>query len=83
MSGEQMPDGRTAVLGILGPGEIFGEISFVQGGGATASVIADSNAEVYVIEGHRHLAADEGAARHRRPLHPVHRDRARQAPPSP
>ena len=35
----------------LGPGEIFGEMGFVEDTGASASVVADEEAEVEVIEG--------------------------------
>ena len=68
---EQVNERDTAVLGILGPNEIFGEISFVQvnccdvcflyhllivvlwqGGETTASVIANSAVDLYVIEGY-------------------------------
>jgi len=40
------------IVGRLGAGEIFGEMSFIQGEGASASVIADSEVELYRIEGH-------------------------------
>jgi signal-transduction protein with cAMP-binding, CBS, and nucleotidyltransferase domain len=37
----------------MGPGQTFGEISFLLSGGATASVIADSDTvEVYILEGY-------------------------------
>ena len=35
----------------LGPGEIFGEMAFVEDRGASASVVADGAVEVDVIEG--------------------------------
>jgi CRP-like cAMP-binding protein len=35
----------------LGPGEIFGEMAFVEDRGASASVVADGTVEVDVIEG--------------------------------
>jgi len=40
----------------LGPGEIFGEMSFVEHEGASASVYAETDAVVDVIEGHHVLA---------------------------
>lgn len=43
--------GGTLELSRLGPGEIFGEMSFVDDSGASATVIADSDVEVDVIEG--------------------------------
>ncbi len=39
------------VLARVGPGEIFGEISFVEPGGAAASVVADSEMQLYIVEG--------------------------------
>jgi CRP-like cAMP-binding protein len=43
----------TQVVGYLNTGALFGEISFLDGSAATASVIANDEAvEVYVIEGH-------------------------------
>jgi len=41
------------VLGKMVESEMFGEISFLEGGAATASVVADSDkVEIYVIEGY-------------------------------
>jgi len=40
----------------LGPGQIFGEMSFLEGAGASASVVADQDCEVDVIDG-RHVEA--------------------------
>lgn len=40
------------IVGRLDAGEIFGEMSFMQGEGASASVMADSEVELYRIEGH-------------------------------
>jgi len=42
---------QSDVLGYIGPGEIIGEISLLEGGGASASVIAHTEVELYVIEG--------------------------------
>ena len=37
----------------MGVGSLFGEMSFLEGGGATASVITDSDTvEMYILEGH-------------------------------
>eukprot|EP01122_Echinamoeba_exundans_P012030 TRINITY_DN494_c0_g2_i1.p1 TRINITY_DN494_c0_g2~~TRINITY_DN494_c0_g2_i1.p1 ORF type:complete len:820 (-),score=147.31 TRINITY_DN494_c0_g2_i1:472-2931(-) len=40
----------TDVLGWLKPGEIFGDISFLIGGSATASVIAEEETSIYVLD---------------------------------
>jgi len=41
------------VLGKMDPGSTFGEISFLLSGGASASVLADSdNVQVYIMEGY-------------------------------
>jgi len=40
------------VVGRIGEKEIFGEISFLRKTGATASVVADTDVDVYVIEGY-------------------------------
>jgi len=46
-------DGHNTVLGSINPNQTFGEISFLQGEGATASVIANEEiVEIYVIEGY-------------------------------
>lgn len=45
--------GVSRVLGTMEAGQMFGEISFLISGGATASVIADSEiVEVHVLEGY-------------------------------
>jgi CRP-like cAMP-binding protein len=41
--------GRDFAIARLGPGEVFGEMSFVDGLGASANVIADSDLEVEVL----------------------------------
>ncbi len=41
---------RVYTITELGPGEVFGEMSFVRGGGATASVAATGKARVVVVE---------------------------------
>lgn len=40
------------ILGTAEKGEVFGEITFLEGGGASASVIAESHVEYCMIEGH-------------------------------
>ncbi|MBI5251357.1 MAG: cyclic nucleotide-binding domain-containing protein [Desulfomonile tiedjei] len=49
---ERMHSGKSIAYVSLGPGEIFGEMSFVENQGASASVFADSDVDVDVIEGH-------------------------------
>ena len=43
------PDGRNAILNLIGPGEIFGEIALLDGGERTADAIANTNCEVFII----------------------------------
>jgi extracellular factor (EF) 3-hydroxypalmitic acid methyl ester biosynthesis protein len=43
--------GRGIVIARRGPGDVFGEMSFLEGGGASATVVADEDVEVAVIEG--------------------------------
>ena len=47
---ERRREGRAYPIADLGPGEIFGEISFVRGGGATAAVVAIGRTRVVVVE---------------------------------
>ncbi|MGO9480878.1 MAG: Crp/Fnr family transcriptional regulator [Candidatus Kryptoniota bacterium] len=42
-------DGREVILGVLGPSEIFGEMSLLDGEARSASVIAMDNAELFMI----------------------------------
>lgn len=50
---EKKKDDGSIVLGSISTSQTFGEISFLQGEGATASVIAnEENVEIYVIEGY-------------------------------
>lgn len=42
--------GRSIAIARRGPGDIFGEMSFLDGGGASASVVADEDVEVAVID---------------------------------
>jgi CRP-like cAMP-binding protein len=43
--------GGTREVATLGPGEIFGEMGFVEHSGASASVIAEGDVEVDVVDG--------------------------------
>jgi CRP-like cAMP-binding protein len=44
------PDGRSAILNLIGPGEIFGEVAVLDGHARTADAIANTNCEIYVID---------------------------------
>jgi len=44
------PDGRSAILNLIGPGEIFGEVAVLDGLSRTADATANSNCEIYVID---------------------------------
>jgi CRP/FNR family transcriptional regulator, cyclic AMP receptor protein len=44
------PDGRSAILNLIGPGEIFGEIAVLDGRDRTADAIANTNCEMLVID---------------------------------
>jgi CRP-like cAMP-binding protein len=45
--------GSVQILGHMEPGSLFGEMSFLEGGGATVSVVADDDkVTLYVIEGY-------------------------------
>ena len=44
------PDGRNAILNLIGAGEIFGEIALLDGGARSADAIANSNCELFVID---------------------------------
>ena len=48
---EQAQNGRGIALALLGAGEIFGEMGFVENAPASASVIAQDDAVIEVIEG--------------------------------
>src|SRR6202171_2537993 len=43
------PEGRSAILNLIGPGEIFGEIALLDGGERTADATANTNCEVFII----------------------------------
>ena len=44
------PDGRSAILNLIGPGEIFGEIALLDGRERTADAIANTNCEFFIID---------------------------------
>ena len=44
------PDGRNAILNLIGPGEIFGEIALLDGRERTADATANTNCEVLIID---------------------------------
>ena len=44
------PDGRNAILNIIGPGEIFGEMALLDGLARTADATANTNCEIFVID---------------------------------
>jgi CRP/FNR family cyclic AMP-dependent transcriptional regulator len=44
------PDGRSAILNLIGPGETFGEVAVLDGLARTADATANTNCEIYVID---------------------------------
>jgi CRP-like cAMP-binding protein len=44
------PDGRNAILNLIGPGEIFGEVAVLDGQSRTADAIANTNCELFIID---------------------------------
>src|SRR5579864_5172573 len=44
------PDGRSAILNLIGPGEIFGEVAVLDGKARTADGTANTNCEICVID---------------------------------
>src|SRR6266699_4821306 len=42
-------DGRSAILNLIGPGEIFGEVAVLDGLARTADATANTNCEIFVI----------------------------------
>jgi CRP/FNR family cyclic AMP-dependent transcriptional regulator len=44
------PDGRNAILNLIGPGEIFGEVALLDGLSRTADVTANTNCELFIID---------------------------------
>jgi CRP-like cAMP-binding protein len=57
----------TAVLGFIGVDETFGELSFLMGGGASASVVAIENVEACTIEASYMNRLFHGDLKHIRP----------------
>src|SRR6201996_3205873 len=43
-------DGRSAILNLIGPGELFGEIAVLDGQARTADAIANTNCEIFAID---------------------------------
>ncbi len=43
-------DGRSAILNLIGPGEIFGEVAVLDGLARTADVTANTNCEIFIID---------------------------------
>jgi CRP-like cAMP-binding protein len=48
---EQAQNGRGIALALLGPGEIFGEMGFVENAAASASIVAQDDTVIDIIEG--------------------------------
>jgi CRP-like cAMP-binding protein len=44
------PDGRNAILNIIGPGEIFSEIALLDGGARSTDATANTNCELFMID---------------------------------
>jgi CRP/FNR family transcriptional regulator, cyclic AMP receptor protein len=44
------PEGRNAILNLIGPGEVFGEMAVLDGQARSADAIANSNCELFVID---------------------------------
>ena len=44
------PDGRNAILNLIGPGEMFGEMSVLDGQPRSADATANTNCEIFVID---------------------------------
>src|ERR1700756_1199886 len=44
------PDGRNAILNLIGPGEVFGEMSVLSGQPRSADGTASTNCELFVID---------------------------------
>src|SRR6478672_8714103 len=44
------PDGRNAILNLIGPGEIFGEVAVLDGLSRTADVTTNTNCELFIID---------------------------------
>lgn len=44
------PEGRNAILNLIGPGEVFGDIAVLDGQPRSADATANTNCEIYVID---------------------------------
>jgi CRP/FNR family transcriptional regulator, cyclic AMP receptor protein len=44
------PEGRNAILNLIGPGEVFGDIAVLDGQERTADATANTNCEIYIID---------------------------------
>jgi CRP-like cAMP-binding protein len=44
------PDGRNAILNLIGPGELFGEMAVLDGQPRSADATANTNCEIFVID---------------------------------
>jgi CRP/FNR family cyclic AMP-dependent transcriptional regulator len=44
------PEGRNAILNLIGPGEVFGDIAVLDGHERTADATANTNCELYVVD---------------------------------
>jgi CRP/FNR family transcriptional regulator, cyclic AMP receptor protein len=44
------PDGRNAILNLIGPGDLFGEMSVLDGQPRSADATANTNCEIFVID---------------------------------
>jgi len=44
------PDGRNAILNLIGPGEIFGEMALLSGHDRSADATANTNCEMFIID---------------------------------
>ena len=44
------PDGRNAILNLIGPGEIFGEVALLDGQSRSADATANTNCELFIID---------------------------------
>ncbi|MBV8919902.1 Crp/Fnr family transcriptional regulator, partial [Bradyrhizobium sp.] len=44
------PDGRNAILNLIGPGEVFGEVAVLDGKARTTDGTANTNCEIFVID---------------------------------
>ena len=44
------PDGRSAILNLIGAGETFGEMSVLDGQARSADAIASTNCEIFIID---------------------------------